>query len=99
MTTSEMSDSNKHAARMGERASTLCDRLDDAISAVLEADQAMREVARSDLDAAGEMASTDQGDLVRCLEDAGFAVRTAERIALGHLSEARRAAAGEIRRP
>ncbi|HVW45334.1 MAG TPA: hypothetical protein VHC18_28680 [Amycolatopsis sp.] len=95
----EMSDSDQHNVRMGQRASTLCDRLDDVISALMVADRAASEVARSDLDVAGEMGSTDHSDLVRCLEDAEFQARTAERIAHEHLDHVRRAAAGKIRKP
>lgn len=94
-----MNDSDQQFVRMRERASDLCHRIDDAVSALMAVSSAVHEVARSDLDVAGELAVTDHEDLVRCVDDATFSTRTAERIALEHLDDVRRAAAGEIRRP
>lgn len=90
---SQTSDTAHHNERMHERATALSHRLDEVISALMAADRAATEVARSDLDAAGEMATTDHEDLIRCLKDAQFSARTAERIVLDHLGDIRRAAA------
>ncbi|MTD53871.1 hypothetical protein [Amycolatopsis pithecellobii] len=90
METIEISESAQLYARMSQRASTLCEQLDDAINALLGVHQTVREVARADLDVMGELSATDSADLVQYVESALFSSRGAERIALSHQYELRR---------
>lgn len=93
-----MKDSDQYYAILRERADILHQRIDHALSALMDVDYAVKAVARADLDVGGEPGRVEHDDLIRCVETAAFSMRTAERIAREHLDDVRRAAAGEITR-
>ncbi len=91
-----MTDSAELYTRMSRRASGLCERIDEAIHALLSVESAVNEAARSDVDVAGQLQPTEYEDLVQCVESAMFALRGAERIALDHQDDVRRGATGQV---
>jgi hypothetical protein len=96
MATMGMSDSEEYYARMRERASLLCERIDEATHALIGVEQAVSEAARSDLEVAGHLGVIEHHDLIYCVDTAKFSVRVAELIALEHREGVRRGASGEV---
>lgn len=89
-----MSDTRFYYERMRGRARHLVERLDDVMAGLLQADQAVDEVMKADLDNPGELAPTEAADLRQALENALYSVRAAERIAVTHAGDVLRAMRG-----
>lgn len=89
-----MSDTRFHYERMRGRARQLVERLDDVMAGLLQADRAVDDVMKADLDNPGELSPTDAADLRQALENALFSVRAAERIAVAHAADVLRAMRG-----
>jgi hypothetical protein len=89
-----MSDTRFYYERMRGRARHLVERLDEVMAGLLQADRAVDEVMKADLDNPGELSPTEAADLRQALENALFSVRAAERIAVAHAADVLRAMRG-----
>ncbi|MTD53626.1 hypothetical protein [Amycolatopsis pithecellobii] len=82
-----MSDTRLYYEQLRGRARQLVNRLDDAMDGVLAIDRAVDDVLRADMDNPGELSTTDSEDLRQLLDTARFSLRSAERIAVAHVSD------------
>lgn len=86
-----MGDTRFYYEQLRDRARRLVRKLDDAMTGVLLADSAVDEVMKADMDNPGELSPTDAADLRQSIENALFALRAAERIAVEHAADVGRA--------
>lgn len=82
-----MSDTRLYYGQLRGRARQLVKQLDNAMHGLLDAEIAVEQVTRADMDNPGELTTTDTADLRQLLESAQFAVRAAERIANEHVKD------------
>lgn len=82
-----MSDTIDYYKKLYSRAANLADQLDKTILSLMDAEVALQEIAKSDFGEPGEMDSTCQDDLNRCITTAAFHMRLGEQVNHGHMTD------------